>query len=304
MSTAMRTPAKVQSLRSPEPEVVEKTGGSHNHLARAVTLHLAGRREEALKQLQRAIAANEASAEIYRAMGHVQFELGNFEEAAKSYRILVQVKPQYATGWFNLAVCLERSGAWEDAAQAFHKACTLEATHLDAHLGLGVCHLRQEDPKSALFSFERCLELSPAHEDAMFGKAVALQSLGHGDDASQIYQRILEHNPDSEESLSNLVLIGMAKEDFDMVREYSEHLLQLRADSTVALEGLSAWACAAGEHALTAKFCTLLVSKVPGHFEGWFNLGLAHQKSGRFEPAAEAYVEAIKLRGQSCEAHT
>src|SRR5436309_1524853 len=195
MSTAMRTPAKVQSLRTPEPEVAEKSGGSQNHLARAVTLHLAGRREEALKQLQRAIAANEASAEIYRAMGH-------------------------------------------------------------------------------------------------------------GDDASQIYQRILEHNPDSEESLSNLVLIGMAKEDFDMVREYSEHLLQLRPESTVALEGLSAWACAADEHALTAKFCTLLVSAVPGHFEGWFNLALAHQKSARWEPAAEAYEEAIKLRANSCEAHT
>ena len=303
MSTAMRIPAKIQSLR-PELEGADRGAGPQSHLARAVTLHLAGKREEALKQLQRAIAANEASAEIYRAMGHIQFELGNFEESSKSYRILVQVKPQFAMGWFNLAVCLERSGAWDDAAQAFHKACTLEDGHVEAHLGLGVCHLRQEDPKSALFSFERCLELNPTHEDALFGKAVAMQSLGHPDEASQIYQGILERNPDSEESLSNLVLIGMGKEDFDMVREYSEHLLELRPESTVALEGLASWACAASEHALTAKFCTLLVAAVPGHFEGWFNLGLAHQKSGRFPQSAEAYEEAIKLRGQSCEAHT
>ena len=96
MSTAMRTPQKVQSLRTHEIDAGDKTAGSQSHLARAVTLHLAGRREEALKQLQRAIAANEASAEIYRAMGHIQFELGSFDEAAKSYRILVQVKPQFA----------------------------------------------------------------------------------------------------------------------------------------------------------------------------------------------------------------
>ena len=137
---------------------------------------------------------------------------------------------------------------------------------------------------------------APDHEDALFGKAAALQSLGHADEAAQIYQQILERNPESEESLSNLILIGMAKEDFDMVREYSERLLELRPESTVALEGLAAWACAAGEHALTAKFCTLLVSAVPGHFEGWFNLALAHQKSGRWEQAAEAYEEALKLR--------
>ena len=143
----MRTP--LQAVRNPDPDTTNKGSG---YLARAVALHLAGKRDEALKQLQRAVAANEASAEIYRAMGHIQFEIGNFDEAAKSYRILTQVKPQYAMGWFNLAVCLERLSAWEDAAQAFHRASTLDPGNLDAHLGLGVCHLRQEDPKSALFA--------------------------------------------------------------------------------------------------------------------------------------------------------
>ena len=300
-TTAIRT-TKVQALRPPDPEPADKTSGP-SYLARAVSLHLAGKRDEALSQLQRAVAANQASAEIYRAMAHIQFEMGDFKEAGKSYRILTQVKPQYAMGWFNLAVCLERQGGWDDASEAFHKASTLDPKHLDAHLGLGVSHLRLEDPKSALFSFER-LELSPDHEDALFGKAAALQSLGHMDDAAKLYQRILDHDPESEESLSNLILIGMSKEDFDMVREYAERLLELHPESTVALEGLAAWASAAGEHALTAKFCTLLVSAVPGHFEGWFNLALSHQKSGRWQQAIEAYEEAIKQRTQSSEAYT
>ena len=85
--------------------------------------------------MQRAIAANEASPEIYRAMGHIQFELADYKEAAKSYRALTQIKPQYAMGWFNLAVCLERLGSWEEAAEAFGKASTLDTAHLDAHLG-------------------------------------------------------------------------------------------------------------------------------------------------------------------------
>jgi len=243
-TTAIRNVTKVTSLRGAHVEGPEKSGAGPSTgpgcLARAVALHLAGQREEALKQLQRAVAANEGSAEIYRAMGHIQFELGDFEESAKSYRTLAQLKPQYAMGWFNLAVSLERNGVWEDAAEAFHKASTLEPKHLEAHLGQGVCHLRTEDPKSALASFERCLELSPDHEDALFGKAVAVQSLGHPDEASQIYQQILKRNPESEESLSNLILIGLSKEDFGMVREHSERLLELHPESTVALEGLAA----------------------------------------------------------------
>jgi Flp pilus assembly protein TadD len=121
-------------------------------LARAVTLHLAGKREEALKQLQRTVDVGEASPEIYRAMGHIQFELDAFADAAASYRSLTGIKPQYAKGWFNLAVCLERLDDWDGASQAFHKASTLDPSHLEAHLGLGVSHLRLEDPKSALFA--------------------------------------------------------------------------------------------------------------------------------------------------------
>ncbi len=204
MSTsAIRSP-KVQPLRPAHLEGGDKpglaganAGPASGFLARAVSLHLAGKREDALKQLQRAFASNEASPEIYRAMGHIQFELGDYQEASKSYRTLTQLKPQFAKGWFNFAVCLERISAWDEAAQAFHKACTLDSSHLDAYLGLGATQLRLEDPKSALFAFEHCLELAPAHEDALFGKAAALQSLGHPDEASAIYQRILEQNPDS-----------------------------------------------------------------------------------------------------------
>jgi len=78
----------------------------------------------------------------------------------------------------------------------------------------------------------------------------------------------------------------------------------VRPESTVALEGLAAWACAAGDHGLAAKFATLLVSAVPNHFEGWFNLALAHQKSGRFAQAVEAYEEALRVKPRSCETYT
>jgi len=72
-TTAIRNPTKVTSLRTAHMESPEKSGAGPmsgpGYLARAVALHLAGQREEALKQLQRAVAANEKSAEIYRAMG-------------------------------------------------------------------------------------------------------------------------------------------------------------------------------------------------------------------------------------------
>src|SRR5690349_21399456 len=120
MSTAIRS-ARVQPFPQ-NPASKEKPAeviSGPAALARAVSLHLAGKADEALKQLQRA-AATDASPEIYRAMGHIQFELGDYQESGNSYRALLKLKPNYAMGWFNLAVCHERLGNWDDASEAFH----------------------------------------------------------------------------------------------------------------------------------------------------------------------------------------
>src|SRR5579883_1436900 len=121
MSTTAIRYARVQPFPPPSPAIKERESepaSGSTALARAVSLHLAGKPDEALKHLQRA-ALSDGSPEIYRAMGHIQFELGVFQESATSYRTLVKLKPNYSMGWFNLAVCLERLGSWEDASQSF-----------------------------------------------------------------------------------------------------------------------------------------------------------------------------------------
>src|SRR5579871_5035349 len=73
----------------------KSNGNPASYLARSVALHLGGKREEALDELRRAIAAGQSSPEIYRAMGHIQFELGDYAASVQSYRTLTRLKPQY-----------------------------------------------------------------------------------------------------------------------------------------------------------------------------------------------------------------
>src|SRR5512140_2460862 len=103
-SSAIRTAPQPRRAAPPEPPA--KSRGPEC-LAKAVALHLAGKRDEALQELERAVTGGDASPEMYRAIGHIRFELGDYREAARSYQSLTQLKPNYAMGWFNLAVCLE-----------------------------------------------------------------------------------------------------------------------------------------------------------------------------------------------------
>jgi tetratricopeptide (TPR) repeat protein len=209
-------------------------------VARAVSLHLEGKLEDALKELHRATSKGEKSAEVYSAMGHIQCELGQFDGGVESYREFLRLEPKNATGWFNMAVCLENLGRWQEAAEKFKTASDLDPARLEAQLGMGICHLHLNDAKAGLTAFDKCLSKSPENDHALFGKAVALQMQGQLDPAADIYKGIIKRHPEAEESLSNLIAIGMAKKDYEMVREYSERLLGIKPESTAALEGLAA----------------------------------------------------------------
>src|SRR5271156_3334727 len=73
-------------------------------LAVAVSYHLKGAREEALKVLE-GVDTNirpEDAAEVFSARGHVQFELGRYQDALSSYSQLADIRPNDATAHFNL----------------------------------------------------------------------------------------------------------------------------------------------------------------------------------------------------------
>src|SRR5580704_1353312 len=62
-----------------------KTPAGSASLGKAVALHLEGKTEAALKELLTAIEGGENLAELHSAMGHIQFELQQFDDAGKSY---------------------------------------------------------------------------------------------------------------------------------------------------------------------------------------------------------------------------
>src|SRR5207248_8557129 len=103
------------------PDVAKTPAGSAS-LGKAVALHLEGKTDAALKELQSAIEGGENLAELHSSMGHIQFELQRFEDAAQSYAKAVQAEPKHKTARYNQGVCLERLERFQDAAEAFQKA--------------------------------------------------------------------------------------------------------------------------------------------------------------------------------------
>ena len=119
-------------------------------------------------------------------------------------------------------------------------------------------------------------------------------SSGKLDEAGELYRKLLPANANSAELLVNLIALSTARKEDGKVKEFAERLLKLRPQSRQALQGLAAVALGRGDYSAAVQHCSQLVKVAADSYEGWFNLGVAYQKTGRLEQAGNAYREATR----------
>src|ERR1700738_3178800 len=159
---------------------VKANGADHNGqgngtLARAVALHLEGKPNEALAEIERGAAAGEDGPDLLAAKAQIEYELELFDRAGSSYDKLLRAKPGHPTARFNAAVCLEKLARWKEAATHFQAELEANPGRTEARRVRAICQLHSEQPQNARESFERVLAQKPDHATAQFGRAVALQ---------------------------------------------------------------------------------------------------------------------------------
>jgi tetratricopeptide (TPR) repeat protein len=184
----------------------------------------------------------------------------------------VLAHPENAAAHLNLAIWLQREERWQASAEAFERALGLDSQLEAARIGLGACLLKLNRVEEALEIFERG-DVGPG--PALFGKAVALQLLDRFHEAAQAYEMLLESNPNSAETLANVIAMSAETHDLELMREYSQKLVDVAPQSTVALQGLATVALERRDHHAAAKYCDRIVQLAPDCLEGWHNLRIA-----------------------------
>src|ERR1022692_2968653 len=161
-SDGMPLPPGVTAITDRNQKRASKT------LSKAVSLHLEGKLEGAGRLLLKAIEDGERDPALYAALGHVQYEMRDYEAAAETYATLTEIDPKHRTASFHLGVCYGNLKHWKDAATAFQRACEADATRAESMLGLGITLIHDGRPAEALPSLEKYLSLHPDHEQALF----------------------------------------------------------------------------------------------------------------------------------------
>ncbi|MBI5497710.1 MAG: tetratricopeptide repeat protein [Deltaproteobacteria bacterium] len=136
--------------------------------ARGNLLARAGRRDEAVSEYRKALAAHAEFVPALFFMAQVLEQSGKTGEADASLRTVVKVDPRHVPAREMLAVLLSRRGAHDEAIQVLRDGMTLGGG-LRLQVALGTVSARAGRPNDAESAFREALKQDPDLPAALYG---------------------------------------------------------------------------------------------------------------------------------------
>ncbi len=227
---------------------------------------------------------------------------GQFERAFDAYQKFIELRPTNRAAHFNLGICLQKLEMYEEAVEALEHALAIDPGFGQARIALAWLQSRLRNWDRALPNFEEYLKNAPDDKAAEQGFAQALEASSRPEEAERAYRRMLEADPENATVLTNLMVLAAAKPDLPSLRKHAEALLAIRPESPQALAGLITADLSEQHYEAAFDRGTQFVSIKPDSFQGWFNLGLAAQQTGRAVEAEQAYRRAIEIEDSHADA--
>jgi len=273
----MGGPVTTTTLRSPPPSTTESSRFEPQRHAESTSAELG--------------SASGVEPEFCCSRARLEYEQGRFEDAVRSCRSLLELKPTHVATRFILGRSLERLQRCSEAEKEYRRAIELDPQFRAARIARGFCLLRLDQPGEALVEFDQCLIHEPDQAAAMIGKAAALQALGLEGAARNLLQVVARQHP-------------------DLDTRAGERAAQERglapvpaAPSSTPIESLADSAFSRSDFAAAADLCRQILRREPARADAWLNLAIALIHTVRLDEAEEAIRHLLEVESDRAQAH-
>lgn len=299
----------------------------HLYSIRGRAYHQIGKEDEALNDLQHAVALEPNDREAQLALGHIYRTRKNLDLAAAHYKkaasddlqpgephlgladVLVARHdfeaarepvervaaslPRSAQAQYLLGMLREHQQQYDEAARLFQQAAALDPGLTAAHLGLGrVLREHKKDAAAAVQALEKAIALEPDNPQVLSELGVALYETKQADRAIDLLQKAVATS--GYDNAMGFAVLGLAlkdRQDFAVALGHFEKAIELAPKWW-----LPYWGAAWSHFGLIKKGCPCdeaddeRVKKMKASFDSMTNL------QGK-DPALETRVDAL-LKGQ------
>ncbi|NOS99400.1 MAG: tetratricopeptide repeat protein, partial [Phycisphaerales bacterium] len=184
---------------APEPKILPKTRFAAGRLFES-----SGRWDRAVEQYRKAVADDAGYVEAYDRLGVILGYLGEHEEAERSLRRGVQLRPKSAELRNNLGFELILQRKWAEAEIELRQALELQRTFDRAQVNLGLVLAAKGDFDGAQAAYRKVLPES----DAIYNMGLAYRAHRREADARAAFARVLTINPNFVAARKQLASMG------------------------------------------------------------------------------------------------
>jgi tetratricopeptide (TPR) repeat protein len=173
-------------------------------LMKGVTLHQAGRLNEAEAIYQLLLSNNPNDSDALHYLGLISYQRQRYPEAIKLIEAAIKINNKAPAFYCNLGNAYKALGQLDFAIVAYREAVRLDPQFQAAYSNLGAALKGRGNLEEAVASCRRALEIKPDFAEAHNNLGVALHNLGRPDEAADSYRRAIQIKPDYAEALLNL----------------------------------------------------------------------------------------------------
>jgi tetratricopeptide (TPR) repeat protein len=292
---------------APQPassQAVQQGAKAEAHLLRSLAYLDKDRYEEAIKEINQAIAENPKSAEARYQLGLAQWKLGRPVEASASFVRALQLAPNHALAHYYLGRTFLQAQNMLKAVESFEKAIQLGNGKpvVDEYFQLGKTYLTLKKPADAIRILEAGAKVQPRDDRlyAQLGKAYL--SLRRRPEAETALARSKELRDYQREATSRLLQGSEFLKAGEVEKALPIYQWFLNSEDTDDLVSLGIQFGQHGLHEPATQLLTKALSLSRDLFEAQYNLGLIFFRAGKEEQAEAHLTAAAALRPYSFEA--
>jgi Flp pilus assembly protein TadD/peroxiredoxin len=170
--------------------------------------------------------------------GVAMFQRGYLEQAAASFKQVIEAKPQDPEAYYNLGTLYLRKNSLHEARQYLEQTLKLRANYPEAWNNLGMVAAQEGQTDEAIRNFKQSVLLRPTYAIALANLGNVYRRQGAFEEAERLLRRALEITPDDPEVNYNLGMLYAKQENLEQAAQYLERAVSLRPDFPDALNNL------------------------------------------------------------------
>ncbi|MBF0194185.1 MAG: tetratricopeptide repeat protein [Magnetococcales bacterium] len=293
------------------------------------SLHILGRRDDAIKNLNIALKIEPNNIEIKKSIGDILksstkyagvdnqnllaeqalqkgvdlHKANQFEQAIKWYKKVLEIRPKDAAVLSNIATALQSIGKLDEAVNIYKKVINIKPNYAMAYSNLGNILAQQGRADEAIINYNKAINIKPDYSLAYFNLGNAQKEKSKLDEATISYQKAIKFQPDYAEAYNNLGNILKEKNRVDEAIKCYKKAILIKPDYAEAYNNIGTALHENNQLDESVPNYQKAIAIQPKYAEAYNNLGNAIKEQGKLKSAVACYKKAISIKPGFVEAH-